>query len=80
MQGHLGSRYEVIDLVTGKRVTNAFVLCPKHDKAARDALRVYALSTHNDGLANRILTWLEALREEDKQRERRNRKKGRGHR
>ena len=74
----LGNRYEVIDLATGKRVKEAFVLCPKHDKIARDALRVYALSVKNDALADRILEYLERLREGDKSV--RGKKAGRGHR
>lgn len=75
-QWKLGNRYKVIDVTSGKIVKDAFVLEPRWDLAARDALRVYAMSTQNDSLADSLLLWLEKLRTEDKKRGKRN--KGRG--
>lgn len=71
------SRYKVIDITSGKTVKDAFVLEPRWDLAARDALRVYALSTKNDSLADALLRWLEHLRTEDKKRAKRNKGRGR---
>ena len=73
----LGNRYKVIDVTSGKTVKDAFVLELSWDLAARDALRVYALSTQNDQLADTLLLYLETLRTEDKKRGKRNKGRGR---
>lgn len=57
----LRRKYIVFKSDTGKPVENCFVLRPDRDRAARDALRAYIVSTDNLDLARDLDDWLNAL-------------------
>ena len=60
----LYQKYIVLKADTGKEVVDCFILRPKKDPAAVAALREYARVTDNKNLANDILLWIEAVKEE----------------
>ena len=60
----LYQKYIVLKADTGKEAVDCFILRPKKDPAAVAALREYARVTDNKNLANDILLWIEAVKEE----------------
>ena len=64
MSGHRGlwAKYKVIRSETGEVLTDAFILRPTTDIAARTALATYAEATHNPRLGKEIREWLRKLR------------------
>lgn len=57
----LKRKYIVFKSDTGEPVENCFVLRPDRDRAARDALRAYIVSTENLELAMDLDAWLKSL-------------------
>lgn len=64
MKRGLYQKYVVRKFDTGKEVTDCFILRPKKDPAAVAALKEYARVTDNKNLANDILLWIEAIKED----------------
>lgn len=59
----LRHKYKVFKADTGEAIENCFVLRPDRDRAARDALRAYIVSTENLDLARDLDDWLHTLEE-----------------
>ena len=59
----LYDKYEVTK--DGEPVLGCFILEPKGDEAAREAIRAYADATDNDKLARDLTEWMDQLEADD---------------
>ena len=65
-QKGLFNKYTIINNETGEEVEGSyFVLKPETDKAARNALRIYACLTENKNLAEDLFKWTDELEREE---------------